>query len=116
MLIPSLMEECGDREAWARDLLSRLDGLMLAGNPSNIHPRHYGQTEEPHHPPYDEPRDELALLLARPAFAYSPSLHSSHARRDRVAPFATVPFVWRSHAKAPAIRAGRALDIALRLE
>ena len=29
---------------------------------------------------------------------------------------ATVPFVWRSHAKAPTTRAGRALDIALRLE
>ena len=29
---------------------------------------------------------------------------------------ATMPFVWRSHAKSPATRAGRALDIALRLE
>ena len=29
---------------------------------------------------------------------------------------ATMPFVWRSHAKSPTTRAGRALDIALRLE
>ena len=29
---------------------------------------------------------------------------------------ATVPFVWRSHAKSPTTRAGRALDIALWVE
>ena len=29
---------------------------------------------------------------------------------------ATMPFVWRSHANSPTTRAGRALDIALRLE
>ena len=29
---------------------------------------------------------------------------------------ATMPFVWRSHAKSPTTRAGRALDIALWLE
>ena len=50
------------------------------------------------------------------SFAYSPSVHSSHARRDRVVSVATASFVWRSHTKSPTTRAGRALDLALRLE
>ena len=52
---------------------------------------------------------------ARPAFAYSPSLHSFHAQGSSGAD-ATMPFIWRSHAKSPTTRAGRARDIALWLE
>ncbi len=42
-------------------LLDRLDGVMLTGNVSNVHPSLYGQAETEKHPPYDEDRDSTAI-------------------------------------------------------
>eukprot|EP00658_Telonema_sp_P-2_P030720 TRINITY_DN23150_c0_g1_i1.p1 TRINITY_DN23150_c0_g1~~TRINITY_DN23150_c0_g1_i1.p1 ORF type:complete len:168 (+),score=32.52 TRINITY_DN23150_c0_g1_i1:50-505(+) len=70
VLLPSLLDnpECAeDMNAWASDLLQGLDGLMLAGNPSNLHPSSYNHPVEPYHPPFDQARDALALALIPPA-------------------------------------------------
>lgn len=45
------------------DLVARLDGLLLTGSPSNVHPRHYGLEAHPHAEPYDEERDITTLPL-----------------------------------------------------
>lgn len=42
-------------------LLDKLDGVMLTGNVSNVHPSRYGQNETEKHPPYDEDRDSTAI-------------------------------------------------------
>ena len=42
-------------------LLDTLDGVMLTGNVSNVHPSQYGQDETEKHPPYDEDRDSTAI-------------------------------------------------------
>lgn len=42
-------------------LLDKLDGVMLTGNVSNVHPSQYGQAETEKHPPYDEDRDRTAI-------------------------------------------------------
>ena len=49
-------------------------------------------------------------LKRGPSFAYSPSLHSLHARRDRV------PLVWRAHTKSTTTRAEPGSDLAVLLE
>ena len=69
MIIPSLLDHVADdaKDDWAVAVLSRLDGVYLAGNPSNIHPSWYGVDEEACHAPFDRPRDEVAILLARHA-------------------------------------------------
>ena len=48
-------------------VLSRLDGLLLTGSPSNVHPSHYGA--EPRDPEilYDPERDATTLPLIREA-------------------------------------------------
>ena len=48
-------------------LLDRLDGLLLTGSPTNVHPRHYGA--EPSHPEilHDQERDATTLPLIREA-------------------------------------------------
>lgn len=48
-------------------LLDRIDGLLLTGSPSNVHPRHYGA--EPSHPDIllDPERDATTLPLIREA-------------------------------------------------
>src|SRR5262249_37494756 len=48
-------------------LLDRLDGLLLAGSPANVHPSHYGS--EPSHPEilHDPERDATTLPLIREA-------------------------------------------------
>jgi len=50
-------------------LVHRLDGLMLTGSPSNVHPRHYGAAPTPEHEPHDPERDETTLPMAREALA-----------------------------------------------
>ena len=42
-------------------LLDKVDGVMLTGNVSNVHPSRYGQNETEKHPPYDEDRDSTAI-------------------------------------------------------
>ncbi len=48
-------------------LVHRLDGLMLTGSPSNVHPEHYGQEPTPEAEPHDPERDETTLPLIREA-------------------------------------------------
>lgn len=48
-------------------LLSSVDGLMLTGSRSNVHPLHYGAGDVEKHGPYDESRDATVLPLIRRA-------------------------------------------------
>lgn len=48
-------------------LVRGLDGLMLTGSPSNVHPAHYGTEPSPKAEPYDEPRDATTLPILRAA-------------------------------------------------
>ena len=44
-------------------LLDVVDGVLLTGARANVHPRHFGQEEDPSYEPYDHGRDALALPL-----------------------------------------------------
>ena len=44
-------------------LVERLDGLLLTGSPSNVHPSRYGQAPTPEAEPYDPERDSTTLPL-----------------------------------------------------
>ncbi|WP_306048253.1 gamma-glutamyl-gamma-aminobutyrate hydrolase family protein [Oceaniradius stylonematis] len=48
-------------------LLSRVDGVMLSGSKSNVHPGLYGAEPGPAYEPYDPARDATSLPLARAA-------------------------------------------------
>ncbi|MBT7279305.1 MAG: gamma-glutamyl-gamma-aminobutyrate hydrolase family protein [Rhodobiaceae bacterium] len=48
-------------------LLDRLDGLLITGNRSNIHPSHYGAPATPAHEPFDRNRDAVAFALIQGA-------------------------------------------------
>ena len=61
LMIPSLGEDLVD----LRRLLHSLDGLMMTGSPSNVHPTHYGQVETPAAEPFDAARDATSLALIR---------------------------------------------------
>ncbi len=50
-------------------LVQRLDGLLLTGSPSNVHPRHYGTAPTPEAEPHDEARDDTTLPLIHEALA-----------------------------------------------
>ena len=47
----------------ANNLLSALDGLLVTGNRSNVHPKNYGGTATPEHLPFDTDRDAVSLEL-----------------------------------------------------
>jgi putative glutamine amidotransferase len=51
------------------DLVRRLDGLVLTGSPSNVHPTAYGQPADPKAEPHDPDRDAVTLPLIRKAAA-----------------------------------------------
>ena len=51
------------------DLVSRLDGLLLTGSPSNVHPVHYGAQAHPEAEPHDPDRDATTLPLIHAALA-----------------------------------------------
>lgn len=44
-------------------LLSHLDGILLTGAVSNVHPPHYGEEPSTDHEPYDHRRDATTLKL-----------------------------------------------------
>ncbi len=46
-----------------RALVHRLDGVMLTGSPSNVHPSYYASPATPAHEPHDEARDQTTLPL-----------------------------------------------------
>src|SRR5262249_36907227 len=50
-----------------RDLVERLDGLVLTGSRSNVEPHHYGRTLERAESPDDPARDATTLPLIREA-------------------------------------------------
>jgi putative glutamine amidotransferase len=62
LLIPSLGEELGMDE-----LLSRLDGILFTGSPSNVEPRHYDGTPSAPGTLHDPERDATTLPLIRKA-------------------------------------------------
>jgi putative glutamine amidotransferase len=51
------------------DILNRLDGLLLTGSLSNVHPRYYEKAEGPVDFAIDEDRDEAILPIIRAAFS-----------------------------------------------
>jgi putative glutamine amidotransferase len=50
-------------------LVARLDGLLLTGSPSNVHPSHYGAQASPEAEPHDPHRDRTTLPLIHAALA-----------------------------------------------
>ena len=62
LLVPSLGKSL-DPEA----ILTRVDGLLLTGAKSNVHPEIYGETPTADHEPYDLERDTTSLPMIRMA-------------------------------------------------
>lgn len=58
LVIPALADIL-DLEA----VLDHLDGVMLTGALSNVHPSQYGGSDDPEHAPFDHARDALTLAL-----------------------------------------------------
>ena len=48
-------------------VLARVDGVLLSGSKSNVHPSLYGEEPTPDHEPYDPARDATTLPLIRAA-------------------------------------------------
>lgn len=48
-------------------ILDSVDGLLLPGSRSNVHPGHYGEAPTPAYEPFDEARDATTLPLIRAA-------------------------------------------------
>lgn len=61
-IIPALLEG-NDTDA----LLDRVDGLMVTGSATNVHPSHYGKEARPEDGPFDPARDATTLPLIRRA-------------------------------------------------
>ncbi|MFQ5775452.1 MAG: gamma-glutamyl-gamma-aminobutyrate hydrolase family protein [Kiloniellaceae bacterium] len=64
--IPLVIPAFG-RQIEPADLVGRLDGLMLTGSPSNVHPTHYGRDPHPEAEPHDPERDATTLPLIHSA-------------------------------------------------
>ncbi len=62
MIVPAFGAEIAP-EAW----LDRVDGVLLSGSRSNVHPSNYGGAPTEAHEPYDEARDVTSLPLIRAA-------------------------------------------------
>jgi putative glutamine amidotransferase len=67
LLIPASVGP--DAEIHAELILDRIDGLLIPGNRSNLHPSLYGGRETPAHGPFDRQRDAAALALITGAIA-----------------------------------------------
>ena len=59
---PVLLPSLGDKLDLAA-ILSRVDGVLLTGSRSNVHPSHYGAEPSERHEPYDHDRDATTLKL-----------------------------------------------------
>lgn len=64
LIVPSLEDESGIDE-----ILQRVDGVLLTGARSNVHPPNYNEQPSEAHEPYDQQRDATTLPLARKAIA-----------------------------------------------
>jgi putative glutamine amidotransferase len=65
--VPVLLPACG--EALAPEILPRLDGLILTGSRSNVHPGYYEGPAHADGTPEDPARDSTTLPLIRAAIA-----------------------------------------------
>jgi len=65
-VLPVLLPSLGDRLD-LDELLSRVDGVMITGSKSNVHPSHYGRDATEADGPYDLDRDATTLPLIRRA-------------------------------------------------
>ena len=63
LVVPAM--EAGEIDA----LLDLADGILLTGSPSNVHPRHFGETVHNPELPLDEDRDDWTLPLIPRALA-----------------------------------------------
>ena len=59
---PLMLPSLGDGLDLAA-ILSRMDGVLLTGSRSNVHPTHYGEAPSERHEPYDHDRDATTLKL-----------------------------------------------------
>lgn len=50
-------------------VLSRVDGVLITGSRTNVHPSLYGEAETAEHGPFDPARDRTSLALIRGAIA-----------------------------------------------
>ncbi|CAN5474250.1 gamma-glutamyl-gamma-aminobutyrate hydrolase family protein [soil metagenome] len=64
VMIPSIAEAL-DMDA----LLDRMDGIVMTGATSNVHPPHYGEEPSADHEPYDHHRDATTLKLIKAVIA-----------------------------------------------
>lgn len=64
--IPVLLPSVGDMMD-VLPVLDRVDGVVLSGAKSNVHPTRYGVTPAPEYEPYDEARDATTLPLIQAA-------------------------------------------------
>ncbi len=62
--LPLVIPAHGDEVEPVR-LIEMLDGLMLTGSPSNVHPDHYGRPAHPEAEPHDRERDATTLPLIK---------------------------------------------------
>jgi putative glutamine amidotransferase len=65
LIVPALGAEV-DHDA----LLARVDGVLLPGSRSNVHPSHYGDAESEAARPHDPGRDNVTLPLVRAALRH----------------------------------------------
>jgi putative glutamine amidotransferase len=64
--IPIMIPPMGEAQL---ALLDRIDGLLIPGSPSNVHPSHYGTSESLTPDKHDPARDATTLPLIRAAIA-----------------------------------------------
>ncbi|WP_370318747.1 gamma-glutamyl-gamma-aminobutyrate hydrolase family protein [Oricola sp.] len=65
-VLPMILPAFGERIDYEA-LVGRIDGVLLSGSKSNVHPSLYGAEATPEHEPFDEARDATALPLIRAA-------------------------------------------------
>jgi len=65
LIVPRLSDEV-DFDA----LVTRVDGVLLTGGRTNVHPSSYGAEPDPRAEPHDPNRDALAFALARAALRH----------------------------------------------
>lgn len=65
-VLPLIVPAFGERIDYEA-LLGRVDGVLLTGSKSNVHPGLYGEEPSVDHEPYDEARDATAIPLIRGA-------------------------------------------------
>ena len=77
--LPVMIPPVGEQ---ALALLDRLDGLLVPGSPSNVHPSHYGVDESETPDRHDPERDATSLPLIRAAIARGLLGEVGGVRRD----------------------------------